>query len=209
MTDAYKHMKPGSDPSGFTLIELLVALGISSIILALVSQLFISTNEINTVQEEVAAVQQDIRAAMDIMATDILMTGLDPSGTATDEGFQNNGNDDDDTDMNSVALKYDYDGDGTCETDRCYFFDANAETLKIRPDSVSGLESLTKDGTIASVRFSYALADGSVDTAPDDNLNLDKIRIVTVTVCGKISGTYRSKYPGTYCFSKDIKPRNM
>ena len=214
MTDTFKHMKLGSNPSGFTLIELLVALGISSIILALVAQLFISTNEINTVQEEVAAVQQDIRAAMDIMATDILMTGLDPSGTAPDEGFQDNGynatyNYDDDTDSDSVSIKYDYDGDGACETDRCYFFDANAETLKIRPDGVSGPESLTKDGTIASVNFSYTLADGSVDNTPDANSNLDQIRIVTVTVCGKISGAYKDKHPGTYCFSKDIKPRNM
>ena len=50
---------------GFTLIELLIALAISSIALLLVTQVFISTNKMNTIQENVAAVQQDIRAAMD------------------------------------------------------------------------------------------------------------------------------------------------
>lgn len=190
---------------GFTLIELLVAVAISSVVLLVVSQVFISTNKLNTIQEKVASVQQDIRAAMDIMSTDIMMAGLDPTGSA-DAGFADNGNDDNDTDSNSIALKYDYNGDGTCDIDRCYYYNSNEKCLKFRNGNAS-LQPLTDNtNTISTVtvNFSYTLADGSIDTDPSTNGNLDNIRLVTVQICGEITG-----HTKTYCFSRNIKPRNL
>ncbi len=200
-------MNNQSDSKGFTLIELLVSLAISSIVLLLVTQMFISTNEMNTIQENVATVQQDIRAAMDIMSTDILMAGLDPSGTAANAGFVNGGSDISDTDSNSVAVRYDYDGDGVCEVAKSYYYNAASEQFLVRIGGAS--YPLTESGTIASASFSYSLQDGSVDSAPDDNGNLGNIKIVTVQICGKISGAYAAKHTATYCFAKNIKPRNM
>ena len=193
---------------GFTLIELLVTVAISSFVLLLVSQIFISTNKLNTIQEKVASVQQDIRAAMDIMSTDIMMAGLDPSGSATDAGFSDNGTDDDDTDSNSIALRYDYDGDGTSDIDRCYYYDSANQCLKIRNGTATP-QPLTADNTISTVNFSYTLANGSIDTTPDTNGNLANIRLVTVQICGKITGTYAADHTNTYCFSRNIKPRNL
>ena len=129
MKITFKHMNNQSDSKGFTLIELLVSLAISSIVLLLVTQMFISTNEMNTIQENVATVQQDIRAAMDIMSTDILMAGLDPSGTAVNAGFVNGGSDISDTDSNSVAVRYDYDGDGVCEVDQKLLLQCRIRTV--------------------------------------------------------------------------------
>lgn len=194
---------------GFTLVELLVAIAISSIALLLVSQVFISTNKMNTIQENVASVQQDIRAAMDIMSTDIMMAGLDPSGSATNAGFADNGNTDDqnDTDNNSIALKYDYDGDGACEVDKCYYYDSAKQRIMIR--NGASVQPLTADDIISKVDFSYTLADGSIDATPDTNSNLADIRLVTVEICGKITGTYAADHPNIYCFSRNIKPRNQ
>jgi len=200
-------MNQVQNAKGFTLIELLVAVAISSIALLLVTQVFISTNKMNTIQENVASVQQDIRAAMDIMSTDIMMAGLDPSGSAADAGFVNDGTDDDDTDSNSISLKYDHDGDGVSEVDRCYYYDIANQRLMVR--NGGGSQPLTTDDTISSVNFSYTLADGSIDATPDVNGNLADIRLITVQICGKITGTYAADHPNTYCFSRTIKPRNL
>lgn len=192
---------------GFTLIELLITLAISSIALLLVTQVFISTNKMNTIQENVASVQQDIRAAIDIMSTDIMMAGLDPTNLGC-AGFADNGSDDDDTDSNSIALKYDYDGENNdCEVDKCYHYDSVNQRLMVRSGGAD--RSLTADGIISAVTFSYTLADNSIDATPDTNGNLANIRLVTVQICGKITGTYAADHSNTYCFSRTIKPRNL
>jgi len=67
---------------GFSLVELLIAIAISGIVLAAVSSLFIMQNKSYSVQEQVAEMQQNARAAMDIMAREIRMAGYDPTGSA-------------------------------------------------------------------------------------------------------------------------------
>lgn len=209
---------------GFTLIELLVTVAISSFVLLLVSKVFISTNKLNTIQENVASVQQDIRAAMDIMSTDIMMTGFDPKGSAG-AGFTDNGDDDDNpinnnTDSNSIALKYDYNEDGTIDdnyvngcydVNRCYFYDSANQRIRIRNIKTTGtddVQPLTQDGIISTVNFSYTLSDGSVATNPAGS-NLADIRLVNVQICGKITGAYAADHTKIYCFSRNIKPRNL
>ena len=208
MKGAIKHADPFNNAKGFTLIELLIGLAIASFVLILIIRVFISTNKLNTIQENVASVQQDIRAAMDIMSTDIMMAGLNASGLAADAGFADNASDNDDTDSNSIAVKYDYDGDGACDIDRCYYYDNANLRLMIRNGAATA-QPLTADNTISTVNFSYTLADGSIDSAPDTNGNLDNIRLVTIRICGKISGAYAADHADTYCFSRNIKPRNL
>ena len=212
MKSTIKNINQIQNFKGFTLVELLVAIAISSIALLLVSQVFISTNKMNTIQENVASVQQDIRAAMDIMSTDIMMAGLSPpppppAVAATDSGFADDVDDKYDTDSNSIALKYDYDGDGACEIDRRYYYDSAKQCLMIRNGGT--VQPLTADETITAVNFSYTLADGSIDPDPSTNSNRDDIRLVTVQICGKITGTYAADHPNIYCFSRNIKPRNL
>ncbi len=195
--------------TGFTLIELLIAVAITSIFILAAGQLFITTNEINTVQEQLAGTQQSIRASMEIMARDIRMAGLAPSGSATNAGFLDNGDtdDEDDTDSNSIAIGYDLNGDGASEVDRAYFYRSADEKLMIRDGTRT--ESLTEDGTISSLTFSYTLADGTTDSDPTGSGNLGNIRVVTINICAKITGAFEDKYTGTYCFSNTIRPRNM
>ncbi len=194
---------------GFTLVELLVAMAISSIFMLAVIQLFISTNRVNSVQEQLAGTQQSIRLAMELITRDLRMTGLDPVG-GNGAGFITGGSDNEDTDDTSVSLKYQYDvdGDGVDDTvDRSYYYDAGNERLMLRDGAV--YQSLTEDGTISSVTFNYILDDDSVDSDPSGNNNLADIRVVTVQICGKITGAYEDTNPGTYCFSNTVRPRNM
>ncbi len=61
--------------AGFTLIELLIVLAISAVVLTGVLQVFNTSNKSYSVQEEVAAVQQNLRIAKLFLARDVRMAG--------------------------------------------------------------------------------------------------------------------------------------
>ena len=65
---------------GITLIEILISLVIASIIMAGAYRVAISESQVYTVQEAVAGIQNDARAAMEIMISDLRMAGYDKDG---------------------------------------------------------------------------------------------------------------------------------
>ena len=67
---------------GFTLVELLITLVISGIIMGAVYSAYITQQRSYTAQDQVAEMQQNIRAAMDMMTHEIRMAGFDPLKTA-------------------------------------------------------------------------------------------------------------------------------
>ena len=67
---------------GFTLVELLIAMAISGVIMAGVYAAFKSQQDSYLAQEQVAEMQQNIRAGLYIMVTDLRMAGYDPTSTA-------------------------------------------------------------------------------------------------------------------------------
>ena len=64
---------------GFTLVELLVALAISGVVMTSVYAAYQSQQKSYTVQEEVAALQQNLRTAMYYMSNQIREAGCNPS----------------------------------------------------------------------------------------------------------------------------------
>ena len=66
--------------AGFTLVELLVAMALSGIVMASVYSSFASQHKAYVAQEQVAAMQQNLRAAIYIMEREIRMSGHDPAG---------------------------------------------------------------------------------------------------------------------------------
>ena len=200
--------KASQTDGGFTLIETLIALAVSSIVLITLGNFFISTNRTNTIQEKVAGTQQSVRAGLEIMARDIRMAGLDPTGGAGSAGFVNNGGGDE-TDADSIAIVYDHNGDGTNEIDVCYRYDSTDEKIEFRNGTGSTFQPLTEEGSISSMSFNYTLADGTTESDPTTSGELGEIRVVTVNICGKISGSYSDEHTDTYCFDTTIRPRNM
>ena len=67
---------------GFTIVELLVAMVVSLLALGAIYSTFLNQFKSYQVQEEVAAMQQNIRAAMYHMQREIRMAGCDPTGLA-------------------------------------------------------------------------------------------------------------------------------
>ncbi|MCP4579686.1 MAG: prepilin-type N-terminal cleavage/methylation domain-containing protein [Deltaproteobacteria bacterium] len=73
-------MAPKKNP-GFTLVELLVAISISAVIMTAVYAAYNSQQNSYVVQEEVAALQQNLRAAMFYMSNQIREAGCNPTQT--------------------------------------------------------------------------------------------------------------------------------
>lgn len=67
---------------GFTLVELLVVLALSGIVTAAVYKSFTAQQQVYVAQDQAAVMQQDVRAALEIMVKELRMAGYDPVGTA-------------------------------------------------------------------------------------------------------------------------------
>lgn len=76
-----KKMSKWVNKRGFTLVELLVAMGISGIVMTGIYTLYYSQQRSYAAQEQVAAMQQNLRAAMYVMEREIRMAGYDPTGS--------------------------------------------------------------------------------------------------------------------------------
>jgi type IV pilus assembly protein PilW len=90
---------------GMTIVELMIALVMGLVVLSAVLELFIQHNRTNTAQQEVAYAQQNVRAAMELMARDIRGAGYNPADVAGFNGIVA-------ADQNYIRLQSDTNGDG-------------------------------------------------------------------------------------------------
>jgi type IV pilus assembly protein PilW len=75
-------MRRGMSNQGFTLLELMVATTIAFIVMGGIYSTYYSQQKSYLVQTQVAAMQQNLRAAIFHMDRDIRMAGCDPTGAA-------------------------------------------------------------------------------------------------------------------------------
>jgi len=75
-------MKPPRSNPGFTIIECLVTMAISGIVIAAIYSTLYSQQKTHVTQEQIVAMQQNLRAAMYLMKKEIRMAGYDPTGSA-------------------------------------------------------------------------------------------------------------------------------
>lgn len=148
--------------AGFTLVEVLVALAVVGIVGIAMSNLLITNQRVYSDQDEVVAMQQNLRSGFDIMVQEIRMAGF--AGDAdTGAGIITAG-------TNSIVFTMDYNENGDVVDDGEYI------TYSVYADD--GLGNLgrqaTNGGTIASIAegiaglgFAYAIDsddDGDLDT---------------------------------------------
>jgi type IV pilus assembly protein PilW len=67
---------------GFTLVELLVSVALAGVVMATVYSSYVSQQKAYVTQEQVAMMQQNLRAALYHLERDIRMAGYDPTGKA-------------------------------------------------------------------------------------------------------------------------------
>ena len=150
---------------GFTLVELLVAMGISGVVMAGIYTVYSSQQKSYAAQEQMAAIQQNLRTAIYFMEREIRMAGYDPTrdadaaittaNVAELEFSKDENGDGDFTDTNEqirYALTDDADEDGIADGSPCH--------LGRETGGAGGLQMIAEN--IDAVNFVYLDEGGNV-----------------------------------------------
>lgn len=171
--------------SGFTMVEVLIALLMSAIIMAAVYTSSKTQQDSYLVQDEVVSMQQNLRAAMLMMAREIRMAGYNPAGTANAGltvanqgrfGFTEDLNGDGDTSDSNESVTFGF-STATDDTDGDGIADSGFASLD--RDTGGGAQPISDN--IHAVEFYYTMADGTKTLTPAA-ASLKDIREVQVTV---------------------------
>lgn len=178
-----------SKNGGFTLIELMIALALSGIVMIAIGTAFVSQQQVATAQEQVAEVQQNIRAGLYVMEREIRMAGYNPNhnafagitiATATEfrftmvadqDGVDNNndGTTDETGELATISYRlYDAYGDGDMDLGR--------EVVT----AASLIQAVVEN--IDAIEFFYTMADGTQTLAP---AQLGDIRAVQISILAR------------------------
>jgi type IV pilus assembly protein PilW len=182
--------------NGFTLLELLAAIFITAILMAGLYSVFVSQQVAFSAQEQIAELNQNMRAAMDLMTREIRLAGYKKSG-AIFNGIAT-------AQPTTIRILADLDQNGDTigpNEDITYSYDG--PNLQIwRKNS-----SLPIADNITNLTFVYTLADGTTTSSTAD---LAAIRKVTISI------TARTAYPDqatghyrTLTLTSDVTPRNL
>jgi type IV pilus assembly protein PilW len=166
---------------GFSLVELLVAMTVGLVVLGGVYGVSAIQNKTFSKQEMIAEMQQNTRAAMDMMSREIRMAGYDPCSVNSDSNNYNNffG-----VTVNSTQLqiKADLDSSGTITSairdnpeNIVYAFDA--ANKKITRNFGTGAESFAEN--VDSFTFAYLDGSGNVTSSSAD------VRQIRITIIGR------------------------
>lgn len=186
---------------GFTLVELMVAIAVSGIVLAVVSTFFVRSGRIYVEQNVSAALQQEVRAAMEIMGREIRMAGYDPARSGDFEIL--------DADATKLRFTLDLNEDGVndpapsfpdCERISFRFSAANNSLQIICGEGTSTQDPQTLIGNtetrVTSVNFDY------LDNQDNSTSFIQDIRGVVITLTaesdagrsGIVSRTFTTRY---------------
>lgn len=181
-------IKITSRESGFTLVELLIYMVMFLIVIGSLYSIMITNTKSYSSEENKLEMTQDLRAAMNMMVTEIRMAGCDPTDTGG-IGFVNVADVDDyfDTDTGSIHFTMDIDGDGAIADSENINYYVNGSQQIVRRTG-DGSEPVVAEN-ITGLAFSYIFADGGTgtpdETDGDDTNDLDDIRSVQISITGE------------------------
>ena len=200
------------ESAGFTLIEVLVSLAIVSMVIAALGTLFARSGRVYTTQNATAALQQEVRAALDIITTEARVAAYNPtkakpkiseriairSATATRFHFST------DLDENGKAAAA-YNGDGECEN-RSFRFSLQNNGIQMLCGEGTGSPSseFLIGGTNSAVRV-VALDFAYRDKENNPTSLSSKIRNVIVTIVAEAPAGQRGMIRRAYTTSVDIR----
>ncbi len=181
------------DKQGLTLVELMIVLFLSMLLMAAVYMTYQLQHTSGQVQFQVAATQQDLRAVMEIIATDIQHAGLDPRPTQNIQGIDIN-----DCGLNNLHVRMDLNSDGLTNTvneDISYRLDADGNLLRVdNSPGVGVTQVIANNVTVLNFAYEDRQTDGTRNTVSPagpasafDNNTLtsaqaDAVRFVEVTI---------------------------
>ncbi|MDY0188169.1 MAG: prepilin-type N-terminal cleavage/methylation domain-containing protein [Syntrophus sp. (in: bacteria)] len=183
---------------GFTLVELMIALTIGLVILAALYNLFSAQNKSLSVQETIVEMQQNARAAMDMMATEMGMTGYDPAGTSP-AGIST-------FSANSIAFTQDLNGDAdVSDPNESIAYSYDSGHLRISRNTGGGPQPYAEN--VEALNYTYYNAAGATTATLAD---IRKIKIEIRTRTARIDPSYATNGGyRTYTLTSYVTPRNL
>jgi type IV pilus assembly protein PilW len=189
---------------GFTLVELLITMAISMVIVAAIFSTYISQQKTQLAQHQVIQMQQNLRALMTFLSSEIRLTGYDPESDGNvgislatrsnlrftwdsdGDGFTSGGGENEkEEDLEyGFAAADDLDGDGQADSGAASFCRRRANV----DDTEAGFEPLADN--IVAVEFMYVLKDINSNSVYDPTttlspLDYDDIRAVTISILAR------------------------
>lgn len=200
---------------GFTLIEMLIGLVLGSLMVLSLFDFLSSQQRVYMVQEQVADMQQNARAAMDILTREIRMAGYNPASMASPPGIIPINTSSTAT-ANSLRFTADLNSNGTTggdpNEDITYSYDGNSLTLQItRRVGAEAAQPVAE--RVTALSFKYYDAAGSEMSFPISSANLVNIRQITISLTTRTSAQ-DPNYPNnggyrTTTLTTVITPRNL
>jgi type IV pilus assembly protein PilW len=199
-----------TDNRGFTLMELLVAMGIGMVILGSIAGTFMTQTKFYNAQEQVNEMQQNARAAMDLMTREIKLAGYKPRGTESFTGVSYST-----TELriraNLNGYLDDLNGGNATINDSSdehvvYTFDSANKQIK-RAYGVIGATPEVIASNIESFTFDYLNSSGAATTT-EANIRQVSLNITARTSKPDPNLTTNSGYR-TYNISTVITPTNL
>jgi len=193
---------------GFSLVELLIAMVVGLVVLGAAYSVFTLQNKTFGNQEEIVAMQQNIRAGMDMMAREIGMAGYDPASVncfnCSPPIYSFFGAT---VDASQLQIKADLDGNGSIDANSqenaIYAFDA--ANYRITRNIGGGAQAFVEN--VQSFTFEYLDGNGNATAISRD------VRRIRITITGRtakpdpaytLNGGYRM-----FALTAVIAPRNL
>lgn len=183
---------------GFTLVEMIIAMAVGLIVIFLLYDLFVAENKQYNTQEAIVEMQQNARAAMDMMTTEIRMAGYDPT-SAAGAGIGAYA-------ANSLTFTQDLNGDkDVTDANETITYAYDAGNMRITRNTGSGAQPFAEN--IEALNFTYFNASGGPATAAA-NIRLVKIAIRARTSRRDPDYTTNGGFR-TFTLTSDVTPRNL
>lgn len=219
MTMILKHPRNRqSKQQGFTLTELLVAMAMVGIVMAAVYSTYKSQQDTYVAQEQVAEMQQNLRASLYRMARDLRMAGFNPQRAPNVGGFvtqlPDDGVGETTTDSTNIAFTIDENANGTIDLDDddeqiAYRLDNASDTLQrfrvsddtwhTVADNIDALDFVYLDPSGIDITANV-IANPTALYAATNLPYLDSIRSIEISVVAR-TGNIDKSFPGTPAYS--------
>jgi len=182
---------------GFTLVELLVALGVGMIALAAFYGVFTVQNKRFNIEEQIAEMQQNVRAAMETITMEVRMAGYDPTGAGNFSGITVN--------ASQLELKADLDKDGTIAGGEDIIYKFDSTNRRITRNIGAGDQPFMEN--VDAFTFAY------LDSAGNATATASLVRQIRISITGRTNkrdpaytpnGGYRQ-----YTLTNYVTPRNL
>ena len=156
---------------GFTLIEIMLTLMIGSVIMAAIYSAYLSQQKTYISQEQVVDMQQNIRAGLEMLTSELRMAGYNPGGDVPDDEIGLLGSGGYTTNFRRVTFAKDDNDDVNSKATGAVTFDGDTDDVNERLSYfVEGVDA-NNDGAVDNVDPN---GDGLINDA--NNLNLIRKR---------------------------------